>query len=51
MVAAVLEVLGDATVRHQLAEEARRDAAADFGAPCVLKQYLALYDRLLGAGG
>ena len=48
MAAACLEVLADPENRHQLAEEARRDAAADFGAPCVLKTYLALYDRLLG---
>jgi len=51
MVAACVAVLEDPAARRQLAEEARRDAAADFGAPCVLKTYLALYDRLLGAGG
>jgi hypothetical protein len=33
-----------------MAEEARRDAAGDFGAPCVVKKYLDLYDRLLAPG-
>jgi N-acetyl-alpha-D-glucosaminyl L-malate synthase BshA len=51
MVSAVLRLLEDEPHRQQLAEEARRDAAADFGAPCVVKQYLALYDRLLASGG
>ncbi|MBK7045920.1 MAG: N-acetyl-alpha-D-glucosaminyl L-malate synthase BshA [bacterium] len=51
MVAAALLVLGDESLRQHLAEEARRDAAGDFGAPCVVKKYLDLYDRLLAPGG
>jgi N-acetyl-alpha-D-glucosaminyl L-malate synthase BshA len=51
MTAAALRVLGDDTLRAHLAEEARRDAAGDFGAPCVVKKYLELYDRLLAPGG
>ncbi len=50
MAEAVLAVLDDPQLRLQMAEDARRDAAADFGAPCVLKKYLDLYDRLLGDG-
>jgi N-acetyl-alpha-D-glucosaminyl L-malate synthase BshA len=50
MTAAVLRLLEDGDHRRQLAEEARRDAAADFGAPCVVRQYLDLYDRLLAGG-
>ncbi len=51
MAAAASEVLGDAALHAQLVEEGRRDAAADFGAPCVVRQYLELYDRLLGNSG
>ena len=47
MTAAVLHLLEDEPHRQQMAEDARRDAAADFGAPCVVKKYLSLYDRLL----
>lgn len=50
MTAAALAVLGDDVLRHQLAEEARRDAAGDFGAGCVVRRYLDLYDRLLTRG-
>ena len=45
---AILGVFGDDALRQNLIEEGMRDAAADFGAPCVVKQYLDLYDRLLG---
>lgn len=47
MVQAAVKVLGDDQLRSEMAEEARRDAAADFGVSCVVKQYLDLYDRLL----
>jgi len=47
MAAAVVRILGDEALRQEMAEEGRRDAAADFGASCVVKQYLDLYDRLL----
>ena len=50
MTEAALLVLGDDELRQHLAEEARRDAAGDFGAPCVVKKYLELYDRLLVPG-
>ncbi len=50
MAEAALRVLGDDTLRQHMAEEARRDAAGDFGAPCVVKKYLDLYDRLLAPG-
>ena len=47
MVAAAVKVLSDDQLRQEMAEEARRDAAGDFGISCVVKQYLDLYDRLL----
>jgi N-acetyl-alpha-D-glucosaminyl L-malate synthase BshA len=47
MAATARQVLADDVLRQSLAEEGRRDAAADFGASCVVKQYLELYDRLL----
>jgi len=47
MVKAAVQVLGDDEARLEMAEEARRDAAGDFGVSCVVKQYLDLYDRLL----
>jgi len=47
MVQAAVKVLEDDQLRQEMAEEARRDAAADFGVSCVVKQYLDLYDRLL----
>lgn len=51
MAAAVLRVLRDPALRTQMAEDAQRDAAGDFGISCVLKKYLDLYDRLLGLAG
>jgi glycosyltransferase involved in cell wall biosynthesis len=47
MAEAARRILADESLRQNLAEEGRRDAAADFGASCVVKQYLELYDRLL----
>jgi N-acetyl-alpha-D-glucosaminyl L-malate synthase BshA len=47
MAAAAIEVLTDPVLHAQLVEEGRRDAAAEFGASCVVKQYLELYDRVL----
>lgn len=46
-----IRILQDDTLRKQMAEEARRDAVERFGARCVLKQYVALYDRVVGQGG
>ncbi len=47
MAAAALTVLGDSVLYGQMVEEGRRDAAAEFGASCVVRQYLELYERLL----
>ena len=47
MVQAAVKVLQDDRLRLEMAEEARRDAAGDFGVSCVVKNYLDLYDRLL----
>lgn len=47
MASAALEILGDDAHRQHLAEQARRDAAGDFGVSCVVKSYLDLYDGLL----
>jgi N-acetyl-alpha-D-glucosaminyl L-malate synthase BshA len=47
MAAAAVKVLQDEALRQEMAEEGRRDAAADFGASCVVRQYLDLYDRVL----
>jgi N-acetyl-alpha-D-glucosaminyl L-malate synthase BshA len=47
MALAAVNVLGDDETRLEMAEEARRDAAGDFGVSCVVKQYVDLYDRLL----
>jgi len=47
MAATAIKVLQDDELRQEMAEEARRDAAGDFGVSCVVKQYLDLYDRLL----
>lgn len=37
----------DPALRLQVAETGRRDAAGDFGAGCVVRTYLDLYERLL----
>jgi L-malate glycosyltransferase len=49
MAAAALRVLGDPDLQRHLAEEARRDAVANYGARCVLQQYIELYDRVLAS--
>ncbi|MFH1845766.1 MAG: N-acetyl-alpha-D-glucosaminyl L-malate synthase BshA [bacterium] len=46
-----LNLLKDDTLRQQVAEEARRDAVEKFGARCVLKDYLQLYDRVMDGAG
>ncbi len=51
MAAAALHLLRDETLRQQMGEDARRDAVERFGERCVLKRYLALYDRVLAAPG
>ncbi len=48
MVAAGRRMLQDDTLHQHFAEEARRDAVQKYGARCVLKQYLELYDRVMG---
>ncbi len=47
MAEAAVQVLSDPVLHAQMVDEGRRDAAAEFGASCVVKQYLELYDRLL----
>jgi N-acetyl-alpha-D-glucosaminyl L-malate synthase BshA len=49
MVEAAVRVLTDDELRAQMAEEGRREAATEFGASCIVKRYLELYDRLLQA--
>ncbi len=49
MAQAAVQVLADDNLRMQMAEEGRRDATAEFGASCVVRQYLELYDRLLAS--
>jgi N-acetyl-alpha-D-glucosaminyl L-malate synthase BshA len=44
-----VRLLKDPAFRQHVAEEGRRDAVEKFGARCVLKQYLALYDRVAGS--
>ena len=44
---AALALAADPGLQRHLAEEARRDAAERFGARCVLRQYVDLYDRVL----
>jgi N-acetyl-alpha-D-glucosaminyl L-malate synthase BshA len=51
MAEAALRLLRDDGNRLQVGEEARRDAVQRFGARCVLKQYVELYDRVCGSGG
>ncbi len=51
MVTVGLRVLQDDSFRRQLATEARRDAVQQFGARCVLRRYLELYDRLVDGCG
>jgi N-acetyl-alpha-D-glucosaminyl L-malate synthase BshA len=45
--AAAPGLLSDPGLQRHLAEEARRDAAERFGARCVLRQYVDLYDQVL----
>ncbi len=49
MVQAAAAVLQNEVLHQHLSEEARRDAVEKFGARCVLKQYLELYDRVTGS--
>jgi N-acetyl-alpha-D-glucosaminyl L-malate synthase BshA len=46
-VEATLRVLEDEQQRQLMIEEGVRDAAGDFGAQCIMKRYLDLYDKLL----
>ncbi len=51
LVETVTTILRDDDRRQQMAEEGVRNAAADFGAQCVMREYLQLYDSLLDSGG
>lgn len=50
MVEASLGILADDVARQHMIEEGVRDASADFGAQCIMKDYLKLYDSLLSQG-
>jgi N-acetyl-alpha-D-glucosaminyl L-malate synthase BshA len=50
MVEAALKVLENDELRQLMIEEGLRDASADFGAQCVMKEYLKVYDTVLGRG-
>ncbi len=47
MAKAIDTLLKDDHQRQMMAEEARRDATMDFGASCVMRQYLQLYETLI----
>ncbi|MFO7652284.1 MAG: N-acetyl-alpha-D-glucosaminyl L-malate synthase BshA [Candidatus Krumholzibacteriia bacterium] len=51
MAAAVRHLLSDDNARSHMGEEARRDAVERFGARCILKQYVDLYDRVCSSAG
>ena len=50
MTGALLDLARDPAQRAHMAEVGQRDAATDFGAGCVVRRYLDLYEKLLGAG-
>jgi len=50
MAKAAITLLSDDNQRQLMIEEGVRHAGSDFGAQCVMKQYLDLYDRLLAGG-
>ncbi len=45
----VTKLVENPDLRSQLAEEARRDAAGDFGVGCVVRRYLDLYEAVLSS--
>ncbi len=47
MVTAIQGLAADKQLSLQMSEDARRDAAGDFGVGCVVRSYLDLYDRIL----
>ena len=49
MTAAALAILGDRGAWRHMREEARRDAVESFGARCVLRRYIELYDRVIAS--
>lgn len=51
MADAALAVLRDPERLRHMGEEARRDAVETYGARCVLKRYLDLYDRVVATAG
>ncbi|MFH2052349.1 MAG: N-acetyl-alpha-D-glucosaminyl L-malate synthase BshA [bacterium] len=50
MAAVILDLARDPDLTQQIAEDARRDAAGEFGVGCVVKTYLELYESLLSGG-
>ena len=47
MAQAVRTLVTEPDLRVQMAEEARREAAGEFGVSCIVRKYIDLYDRLL----
>ena len=48
MAETLIQFFRDPVLRQNMSEEARREAASEYGAACVMLRYLDLYDRLLG---
>jgi len=46
-VSTALDLLGNDALYRQIADDGLRDAVSRFGAPCVIKRYVDLYDRVL----
>ncbi|MCP4293147.1 MAG: N-acetyl-alpha-D-glucosaminyl L-malate synthase BshA [bacterium] len=47
MAQVITRLIDDENGRQMIAEEARRDAVMDFGASCVMRQYLELYETII----
>jgi len=47
LVAPAVRILSDDALYRQIADDGLRHAVARFGTPCVLKNYIELYDRVL----
>ncbi len=47
MAEAIGTLLNHDNQRQNMAEDARRDATMDFGASCIMRQYLELYEKLI----
>jgi glycosyltransferase involved in cell wall biosynthesis len=47
MAQAIGWLVGSDQLRRNMAEDARRDATMDFGATCIMRRYLDLYETLI----